>query len=83
MRPNATENQLTEIQTWAVELCWLDEQRDEDIARGLGIHRATLWRWKQLPAFQAARAEHLRVARQDLMRRARVSRSPGNPMGVK
>ena len=35
-------------------LCYLDAERDELIARRLGVSRRTLARWKQRPEFAAA-----------------------------
>ena len=36
----------------------------EEAAQGLGIHRATLWRWKRLPKFQRAYREACRQLRE-------------------
>jgi hypothetical protein len=52
MRQNATEKPLTAKQRKAAVHLALDELSDEQIAERLGIHRATLDRWKDLPALK-------------------------------
>jgi predicted DNA-binding protein YlxM (UPF0122 family) len=61
---------LTEKQARSVELCWEDRLRDAEIAQELGIHRATLARWKHLPAWQAAYQAHHTVVMQAAERKA-------------
>jgi hypothetical protein len=56
--------------------CYWDEQNDEEIARGLGVSRRTLARWKHHPAFIAARAkaaaEHDAALKAEARARARL-----------
>jgi hypothetical protein len=43
----------------AAQLLWEDELTDQQIAEQLGVHRATLARWKHRPDFQAERLAHV------------------------
>ena len=62
MQPDATENPLglalTARQTAALRLL-ISGKPHHEVARHVGIHRATLYRWRQFnPAFQAALNQH-------------------------
>ena len=63
MQLNVTD--LTPQQTQALELL-MTGQSTGNVARALGIHRQTLWRWKNLPAFQALQSELAEGHRQEL-----------------
>jgi len=49
---NATETELTDQQLTAIELL-LSGQGVSQVAEQVDVDRSTLWRWGQLPAFQA------------------------------
>jgi len=69
MRPNATDPagvSLTKRQEQAALLVAADERSDADIAAACMVHKATLERWKQLPAFGARIAEHRQRWRDEL-----------------
>lgn len=64
MSQNVTD--LTSEQNQAIDLL-ISGKTTGDIAQTLGIHRRTLWRWRQLPAFQQVYRE-LQTRRQEEMR---------------
>ncbi len=77
MHPNVTD--LTPQQEQAIELLLMGKPPSH-IAEELGIHRQTLWRWRQLPAFaalqrelQQRRQEEIRERFTEVMRLAFVS----------
>lgn len=68
MQPNATEFQWTGKKVRAIELVAQDDLSDSEIAKDLGINKATLERWKRNPEFtekvneaKSARAAALRA----------------------
>lgn len=58
MAQNGAENPLTGKQRQAAVLSAEDELSDETISAQLGIGRSTLRRWRELPLFRDAVAEH-------------------------
>ena len=63
MHPNVTD--LLPEQAQALDLFMMG-QTPCNIAKKLAIHRQTLWRWRQLPAFQAAQQELMQSQRAEL-----------------
>lgn len=70
MAQNGTEKSLTGNQRRAAVLTAEDEISDEAIAAQLGIGRTTLNRWREIPAFRLAVAEHTDAMERDAFRRA-------------
>ncbi len=77
MSHNVTD--LTPEQEQAIDL-YISGKSTGDIANTLGIHRRTVWRWRQLPAFkqlarelQQRRQEEIRERFTEVMRLAFVS----------
>jgi hypothetical protein len=63
MHQNVTD--LSPEQAQALDLL-MAGQNPCNIAKTLGIHRQTLWRWRQLPAFQVAHQELMQRQRDEL-----------------
>lgn len=63
MHQNVTD--LSPEQNQAIELL-ISGKNPCNIAEELGIHRQTLWRWRQLPVFQSAYRECLAVRRESM-----------------
>lgn len=69
-RQNATEKQLSSRQRDAAVLLAEDNLTDADIADLAGVHRATLDRWKDLPLFRQAVADHTAELERRMLRLA-------------
>lgn len=63
MQQNVTD--LTSEQQQAIDL-YLAGKSTGNIAKELGIHRQTLWRWQQIPAFQQAYREVLSAHHEEI-----------------
>jgi hypothetical protein len=65
---NGSEKPLTAPQARAAALVAADELSDAAIAAELGIGERTLYRWKELPAFQGAVAAHVAKVQAAMLR---------------
>lgn len=72
---NGTEKPLTGKQRQAAVLCAEDTLSDEAISEKLGIGRTTLSRWRVIPTFQDAIADHATELEKQMLRLAVTRRN--------
>ena len=53
---------LTEKQKEAVKLLAVDDLKVQEVAARLGVHRCTIWRWKQKKGFYKEWEKHVNAA---------------------
>src|SRR5215207_9569286 len=83
IRPSRAQVRKAVLIERAAKLLWEDELTDQQIAEQLGIHRATLARWKYRPDLQALIQVHLeayrvRIATEPLPRRGQRRQRVGS-----